>query len=69
MTRDDVGKANFHGKHLSEMSREELMDVIGYLFDERQRDKAECAAMMRALCDQRRKRGGAYWRWLFGDAP
>jgi hypothetical protein len=57
---------NFQGKWVRDMDRNELYAVIDYLLNDNRQQRNECVMMMNALCDTRRRRGGAFMKWLFG---
>lgn len=65
--RKEVERSYFHQKPIGDMSRDELLDVISYYMQKDRTDRAEMNSMMRALCDNRRKRGGSFMQWLFGS--
>lgn len=61
-----VEGCNFHGKWVRDMDREELYALIDHLMKHANRQRSEYLAFINALRDTKRKRGGAFQRWLFG---
>lgn len=66
MSWDHVEGCNFYGKWVRDMNREELYALIDYLMKDANSQRKECVTLMNALCDTKRKKGGAFYSWLFG---